>query len=164
VRQDISHLSFDMLSRQVLLVLSGVLVAVRAAAFLPTPTAAVEDTIYYRRQTAATATPTVTSSPSDGSFTSTEHIIISGFTNAYATVPDKTIDLTLETCVRTAVPDANGHVPPGTCGAIWTYYPSYIGAAAFAVMFGMITGVHIWQAAAKKKANTIHTRNQSSSV
>jgi len=82
---------------------------------------------------------------------STEHITITGVTNDHVTIPAKTIDIVIPTCVRTIEPDENGYLPPGTCGALWAYYPSFNAAVAFASLFGLLTGVHIWQAALYKK-------------
>ncbi|KAH8659858.1 RTA1 like protein-domain-containing protein [Xylariales sp. PMI_506] len=92
------------------------------------------------------ASPTVT-----GDYTTTEHIIIPGQTNAHVTNPGQTIDIAIPTCVQTITPDANGYVPPGTCGAIWDYYPSFNAAVAFAAIFLLLTVVHIWQAAHYQK-------------
>ncbi|EQB56579.1 RTA1 domain-containing protein [Colletotrichum gloeosporioides Cg-14] len=86
-----------------------------------------------------------------GDFIATEFITIPGVTNSHVTVPAKTIALALPTCVQTIEPDANGYVPPGSCGALWNYYPSFAAAIAFAVVFGVLTAVHIWQTARYKK-------------
>ncbi|KAH9229878.1 hypothetical protein COL26b_001361 [Colletotrichum chrysophilum] len=86
-----------------------------------------------------------------GDFITTKFITIPGVTDSHVTVPAKTITLALPTCVQTIEPDANGYVPPGSCGALWNYYPSFAAAIAFAVVFGVLTAVHIWQAARYKK-------------
>ena len=96
--------------------------------------------------------PSPTLAP-DGTYISTEHITVGGVTNDHITIPAQTIDIPIQTCIQTITPDANGYVPPGTCGAIWDYYPSFVAAAIFAVLFGTLTFVHIWQAARYKKAS-----------
>ncbi|CRK28120.1 hypothetical protein BN1708_004557 [Verticillium longisporum] len=85
-------------------------------------------------------------------FTTTQHVTIPGMTNDHVTLPAKTIDIAIPTCTTTAKPDSNGHVPPGECGAFWNYYPSFAAAAAFAILFAILTATHIWQAAKYKKA------------
>ncbi|CAJ2504720.1 Uu.00g121140.m01.CDS01 [Anthostomella pinea] len=101
-------------------------------------------------QVARQATAAVTSAPT-GTFISTQHITIGGVTNDYVTLAGSTIDLALPTCIQTITPDANGYLPPGTCNAIWDYYPSFSAAAAFAVIFGLLTALHIFQAIRYKK-------------
>lgn len=102
-------------------------------------------------------TPNPTAAAGDGAgageafTTSTIHVTVAGFTNAYATVPAKTIDIGIPACVRSGTPDANGYLPPGTCGAIYDYYPSFAAAVMFALMFGLLTATHIWQAARHRK-------------
>ncbi|KAJ6438282.1 Protein RTA1-like protein 9 [Purpureocillium lavendulum] len=86
-----------------------------------------------------------------GDFTTTKYITIDGETNSQVTIPGQTIAIAIPTCVQTATPDANGHVPPGTCGAIWNYYPSFYAAMAFAILFAILVGIHIWQAAMYEK-------------
>ncbi|KDN67771.1 putative RTA1 domain-containing protein [Colletotrichum sublineola] len=86
-----------------------------------------------------------------GNFITTQHIIISGVTNSYVDIPAKTIDIAIPTCIQTIKPDANGYIPPGECGAIWNYYPSFVAAVVFALLFALLTVVHIWQAAKHKK-------------
>lgn len=114
---------------------------------LPTPPT-LPGTLDRRQDTtvssAASAVPT-------GNFITTKHIIIPGVTNSHVNIPAKTIDLALPTCIQTIEPDANGYVPPGECGAIWNYYPSFAAAMVFAVLFGALTAIHIWQAARHKK-------------
>jgi hypothetical protein len=55
------------------------------------------------------------------------------------------------TCTQTIKPDKNGYVPPGTCGSLYNYYPSFAAAIVFAVMFGALMVAHIAQAAIYKK-------------
>ncbi|KAK1960761.1 RTA1 domain-containing protein [Colletotrichum sublineola] len=69
----------------------------------------------------------------------------------YVDIPAKTIDIAIPTCIQTIKPDANGYIPPGECGAIWNYYPSFVAAVVFALLFALLTVVHIWQAAKHKK-------------
>lgn len=85
------------------------------------------------------------------SFTTTILDIIPGKTDSYVTIHPQTIAIAIPTCHQTITPDHNGYVPPGTCGAIWTYYPAFKTAAAFAVVFALLLGVHLWQAIMYKK-------------
>lgn len=85
------------------------------------------------------------------SFTTTILNIIPGKTDSYVTIHPQTIAIAIPTCHQTITPDHNGYVPPGTCGAIWTYYPAFKAAVAFAVMFALLLGVHLWQAIIYKK-------------
>ncbi|ETN41095.1 uncharacterized protein HMPREF1541_03030 [Cyphellophora europaea CBS 101466] len=61
------------------------------------------------------------------------------------------LDLPSSTCTQTIEPDRNGYVPPGTCGALWAYYPSFAAAVAFAVLFGALLIAHLGQAILYKK-------------
>lgn len=85
------------------------------------------------------------------SFTTTILNIIPGMTDSYVTIHPQTIAIAIPTCHQTITPDHNGYVPPGTCGAIWTYYPAFKAAVAFTVMFALLLGVHLWQAIIYKK-------------
>lgn len=102
---------------------------------------------FFIRQTA----PSPTLPPSKGYFLTTQYIVIDGFTNAYATEHPKTITLALPTCHQTIIPDRNGYVPPGTCGAMYNYYPSFNAALATAVLFGILTTLHLCLAVIYKK-------------
>ncbi|KAI9147520.1 putative lipid transporter atnI [Paramyrothecium foliicola] len=86
-----------------------------------------------------------------GTFTTTKYITVPGVTNDHVTIPAKTIELTLPTCIQSVLPDENGHIPPGNCGAKWAYYPSFAAALAFLGAFGGLLILHIWQAAKHKK-------------
>ncbi|MCJ1286200.1 hypothetical protein MMC26_005545 [Xylographa opegraphella] len=55
------------------------------------------------------------------------------------------------TCIQTITPDANGYVPPGSCNALYKFYPSFATAVIFSILFGAVTLLHIGQAAAHKK-------------
>ena len=61
------------------------------------------------------------------------------------------VSVSIPTCTMTSVPDKNGYVPPGTCHAYYDYYPSFNAALAFAILFGILTTLHITQAAFYKK-------------
>lgn len=87
-------------------------------------------------------------------FTTTKLIVIEGQTNSILTIPAKTVTLALPTCIQTINPDQNGHVPPGTCGAIWNYYPSYGVALAFTVVFAALVIAHVWMSVKYKKVRT----------
>ncbi|OBS21517.1 hypothetical protein FPOA_07854 [Fusarium poae] len=98
------------------------------------------------------AWPSTTEAP-QGWFTTTKNIAtIGGTTDRYYTIPAQTIQIVIPTCVQTHEPDENGYLPPGTCNAHWNYYPSFSAAAVFAVLFAILTGAHIWQAARYKKS------------
>ncbi|KAJ6579164.1 RTA1 domain-containing protein [Mycena vulgaris] len=96
-----------------------------------------------------TSTPTTTAVPT-GVFFTTEFITIGGHTDAHATVAGQTITLVLPTCVMTEIPDKNGYVPPGTCHALYNFYPSFAAAVLFSVLFGAVTVLHIVQAVKHK--------------
>lgn len=51
----------------------------------------------------------------------------------------------------TAVPDANGYVPPDACNANYGFYPRWEDNAAFAIAFGLTTCAHLAQAIALRK-------------
>ncbi|KAL6800988.1 hypothetical protein GGI42DRAFT_343788 [Trichoderma sp. SZMC 28013] len=89
------------------------------------------------------------------SFTTTILNIIPGMTDSYVTIHPQTIAIAIPTCHQTITPDHNGYVPPGTCGAIWTYYPAFKAAVAFTVMFALLLGVHLWQAIIYKKTEVV---------
>ncbi|KAI0126217.1 RTA1 domain-containing protein [Xylariales sp. AK1849] len=127
-----------------IVLLASSLVLAAPTAPLPTPTSLSPRQATTTASIAASATPT-------GIFTTTMHETVAGVTNDHVTLPGKTIDIAVPTCVRTITPDANGYVPPRTCGALWKYYPSFIAAVIFAVIFGGLTVLHIWQAAHYKK-------------
>jgi hypothetical protein len=96
-----------------------------------------------------TASPSPTAAPT-GVFITTEHITIPGVTDDHVTIPAKTIDIAKPTCIHTITPDKNGYVPPGTCGALYDYYPSFAAALVFSVLFGILSVAHITQAAILK--------------
>lgn len=103
-------------------------------------------------QVTLAAWATTTEAPPQGWFTTTVNIAtIGGETGEYYTRPAKTIQIVVPTCAQTIEPDKNGYLPPGTCNANWDYYPSFSAAAAFAVLFAILTAVHVWQAARHKK-------------
>ncbi|KAI1626474.1 RTA1 domain protein [Exophiala viscosa] len=61
------------------------------------------------------------------------------------------LHLPTSTCVQTITPDKNGYVPPGSCGALWDYNPSFGAAIVFSVLFGMLLIAHLAQAIAYRK-------------
>jgi hypothetical protein len=79
-------------------------------------------------------------------FTTTKLIIISGETNSVFTRHGNTITIAIATCSATIQPDSNGFVPPGSCNAMWNYYPSFAAALLFSILFGVLTIAHIYQA------------------
>ncbi|CAM1511944.1 Fc.00g094570.m01.CDS01 [Cosmosporella sp. VM-42] len=117
----------------------------------PTPTSTSLANLAARETTASEESNLDTTALPTGIFTTTDHIIIDGVTNSHVTIPAKTIDISRPTCIQTITPDGNGYVPPGTCGAIWDYYPKFIAAIVFAALFAIVTAVHVWQAAKYKK-------------
>ncbi len=101
------------------------------------------------------ARQTTTSSTTPIDFITTEYITIGGETNAQVTIAPQTISIAIPTCIQTITPDKNGYVPPGTCNALYDYYPSFAAAVAASVAFGVLTVAHITQAAMYKKASLI---------
>ncbi|KAI1453007.1 RTA1 like protein-domain-containing protein [Annulohypoxylon moriforme] len=101
------------------------------------------------RQTTEAVISTPTATGVD--FLTTKHVTIDGFTNAHATNPAKTIDIVIPTCIQTIVPDANGYLPPGTCHALWDYYPSFSAAMVFTFLFGLLTIAHLYQSIIYRK-------------
>lgn len=101
-----------------------------------------------QRDATTTASPTSTSSLY---FLTTNYITIAGVTNAHVTIPAKTVSFAVPTCIQTLAPDENGYLPPGTCNALYDYYPSSTSAVAFAGIFGVLTLIHIIQALFYKK-------------
>jgi hypothetical protein len=87
-------------------------------------------------------------------FLTTEYVTIPGVTNAHVTLPAKTIDIVIPTCIHTITPDKNGYVPPGTCGALYDYYPSFTAAIVVAVLFAMLAVAHVTQAAVYKNVSS----------
>jgi hypothetical protein len=56
------------------------------------------------------------------------------------------LNLPTPTCTRTITPDKNGYLPPGTCEALYNFYPSFAAAAVMATVFGILTAAHLIQA------------------
>jgi hypothetical protein len=52
----------------------------------------------------------------------------------------------------TAIPGSYGYVPPSSCNALYLYNPSFTAAVAFAVLFGLLTIVHIFLAILHRKS------------
>lgn len=98
--------------------------------------------------------PPATTAPPTGYFMTTKYETIAGITQDHVTVEPVTIAIAFPTCIQTITPDINGYVPPGTCGALYSYYPSLAGAAITTGVFAILTGLHIWLAA-KWKAVSI---------
>jgi hypothetical protein len=113
----------------------------------PTPTPTTPATLLPQETSSAAPSTSTT----DIEFTSTEHITIAGETDAHVTLAPHTIDIAIPTCSQTITPDKNGYVLPGTCNALWDYYPSFTAALIFAILFFTLTSVHIYQAVAYKK-------------
>ncbi|KAI0379042.1 hypothetical protein F5Y04DRAFT_290736 [Hypomontagnella monticulosa] len=119
----------------------------------PTPVSAAESVTTTFQAAIRQVTASVTSAPTATGidFLTTKYITVEGFTNDHATVPAKTINFAVPTCIQTIEPDANGYLPPGTCNALWDYYPSFSAAMAFTVLFGLLTLAHLYQAIAHRK-------------
>ncbi|KFG87950.1 C6 zinc finger domain protein [Metarhizium anisopliae] len=97
-----------------------------------------------------------TPSPTSGPFTKTESMMLDGVTSSVLTIPSQAIPMVaVAPCVQTAVPDAKGHIAPGECGAIWSYYPIFWAALAVACLFGFLVAVHVLQAAMFKKVYVV---------
>jgi len=109
----------------------------------PAPTTTSPSNILPRSTTEAATVPT-------GYFKTTRHLVLPGVTDAHRTQADKTIDIVVPTCIQTITPDKNGYVPPGTCGSLYNYYPSFISAIIFSVVFLKLTIGHIVQASMLK--------------
>lgn len=147
------QLMFKMLAAGVLV--ASCIFAAAESLHIPTPTVSIKrgaDSV--SQNTPANITPTQSVGP-DGYFITTQHITIEGVTNDHVTVAGQTIDIAIPTCIQTITPDANGYVPPGTCGAIWDYYPNFPAALIFACIFGILTMVHLWQAIANRKVRLV---------
>lgn len=121
----------------------------------PSPTSLTALQTLNERQALSTPAPSPTRAPANEYFLTTNYITIDGFTNAQVTNPPKTITLVLPTCSQTITPDKNGYVPPGTCGALYNYYPSFIAAIVVSVVFGMLSIGHIILAAKYKMVSII---------
>jgi hypothetical protein len=52
----------------------------------------------------------------------------------------------------TAIPGSYGYVPPSSCNALYLYNPSFTAAVTFAVLFGLLTIVHIFLAILHRKS------------
>jgi RTA1 like protein len=50
-----------------------------------------------------------------------------------------------------AIPGKNGYVPEWACNSNYSYDPSFAGALVFAILFGITTFTHIYQAVAYKR-------------
>ncbi|KAM4065470.1 RTA1 like protein [Hirsutella rhossiliensis] len=61
-------------------------------------------------------------------------------------IPPLSLDLPTATCTPTIAPGKDGYLPPGSCGALWNYFPSFAAAVAFAVLFGVLLVAHLGQA------------------
>ena len=122
-------------------ILAGLLLRPATAVTITTPT-------IIPRATTSLSTATTTSAIE---FMTTIYNVIPGQTNDHVTLAGQTIAIAVPTCIQTITPDKNGYVPPGTCGALYDYYPSFAAAVVFAILFGILTVAHIAQAAVFKK-------------
>lgn len=118
----------------------------------PAPTLSLHPHHAQRDASTPSATPAVTE---DIYFIKSQYFTIPGLTNDFDTRPAQTIMIPVPTCIPTIVPDANGYVPPGTCNAIWDYYPNFSAAVVFAALFAIVTVVHIGQAVRYRKVSAI---------
>lgn len=146
------HLNPTTLLVQLLLASTSLALVIPSTTHSSTPTSLVD---LSERQPTKVEKATTTAAPT-GYYTTTQTVIIDGVTNSQVTIPAKTILLTLPTCHQTLKPDKNGYLPPGTCNAIWNYYPSFAAALVFAGLFAIMTAVHIWQAARYKKVRMLN--------
>lgn len=104
------------------------------------------------RDTTLSASPSPTAPPTNTAeyYLSTKLVTIPGFTNDHATKEAQTITIAIPTCSKTITPDKNGYVPPGSCGALYRYYPSFAAALAASIAFGSLTIAHTILAAKYK--------------
>lgn len=65
-------------------------------------------------------------------------------------IPTRTTVSATADCT-TAVPGEYGSVPPGSCNSYYAYDPSFGGNLAFAVLFGIVTFIHVIEAIIFKK-------------
>lgn len=134
-----------MWSKQLLLLLSAVALlsssVVNTVSATPVITSAPAVTLV-ARATAAESSTTATDA------ISTKRIIV----NLNGSKATKTIKIKLPsaTCTQTITPDKNGYVPPGTCHALYKYYPSFGAAIATSVIFGILLAGHILEASLYK--------------
>ncbi|TVY26891.1 Protein RTA1 [Lachnellula hyalina] len=94
-----------------------------------------------------TISPSPTAAPTGIYFSTTIYDIITGVTDDQVKIPQRTITIVIPTCSHTITPDKNGYVPPGTCGALYEYYPSFGAAIFFSILFGVLSISHIFLAA-----------------
>jgi hypothetical protein len=134
--------------RSILALACSLVVAYAAITQQPTPTELAQVTATTLQ---AGITPLATPDTSVEYYTSTNLITIPGETNDVLTRAGQTITIAIPTCRQTAIPDSNGHVPAGSCGALWNYYPSFTAAAVFTALFIVLLAVHSWQAIAYRK-------------
>lgn len=120
----------------------------------PTPAPTLSPHLHHVQRDALTPSSTPATTADIYSIT-VQYNTIPGVTNAHVTIPAQTIALPVPTCIQTITPDANGYVPPGTCGAIWDYYPNFSAAVLFAALFAIVTAVHVWQAVHYRKVSAI---------
>ncbi|KAF4463046.1 RTA1-involved in 7-aminocholesterol resistance [Fusarium albosuccineum] len=120
------------------------------SAALPAPAPTQTTALSPRHASLANRAEKPTSVPT-GIFTTTKYVTVGGVTNAHVTIPGNTITIAIPTCIQTETPDKNGYVPPGTCGAIYDYYPSLAAAITFTILFAGSMIAHIYQAAAARK-------------
>ena len=120
----------------------------------PTPTPP-PHRILARQTTVSSASESVPT----GEFITTKVITIPGATNPHVTIPEKTIQIAIPTCIQIIIPDTNGYVPPGTCGALYEDYPNFAAVVVASVVFGILSVVHIMQAAVFKKVRFVVIKN-----
>lgn len=61
-------------------------------------------------------------------------------------IPPLSLDLPAPICTPTIAPGKDGYLPPGSCGALWNYFPSFVAAVAFSALFGVLFIAHLGQA------------------
>ena len=69
-----------------------------------------------------------------------------------STIPSQTSDNAAPSCTN-GIPDQYGHVDIDACNSYYNFYPNFGGNAAFAVIFGLLTLIHLAQAIAYKKVS-----------
>lgn len=73
-------------------------------------------------------------------------------TTTSSPIPSTTTASNSPSCT-TAVPDKYGHVPFDACNSYYNFDPNFEAAVAVAVLFGLLTAIHIAEAIIYKKVS-----------
>ena len=135
-----------MLFPSIILLASTVFTATHALAPSTTPATTFKTSTLIPALQSRDAVPTAPTTTSAIYFLTTNYITIAGVTEPHVTLPAQTITIAVPTCIQTLTPDKNGYLPPGTCNALYDYYPSLSAALVFAIIFGVLALAHVAQA------------------